>query len=87
VGTGAGAGVGVDTDTGAGIDDPALISFKDPLDGPGPPGPADTGIPVSAIVGVTAGKFEGEDSSLAATTAGVVEAGVPGIGAGDWFKP
>jgi hypothetical protein len=69
------------------------ISCNDPLTGPGPWGPAETGKPVSAIVGVTAGgrMFGGCDESTLATAAtgadvGAAAAGAGGMGAGDWFK-
>ena len=71
----------------------ACISCNDPLTGPGPWGPAETGKPVSAIVGVTAGgrTFAGFDESTLATAAtgadvGAAAAGAGGMGAGDWFK-
>jgi len=73
---------------GATAGDSALMLCKDPLAGPGPPGPADKGIPVSAIVGVPAGGtfgVVGSPLATAATTgeeAGAPEAVAAGMGAG-----
>jgi len=68
-------------------DEDDRISWSEPLDGPGPLGPPDTGTPVSATVGVTAGTFPlpstdpGRSESL---TAGGGKA--DGICAGSLFK-
>jgi hypothetical protein len=60
------------------------ISWSDPLDGPGPPGPPDTGIPVSATVGVITGTFTSVSTGPGTVTA---TGGDPvGIGAGSVFK-
>ncbi len=66
----------------------ACIACNDPLTGPGPWGPAETGKPVSAIVGVTAGgrMFAGFGRSTLATAATGAAAGAGEMGAGDWFK-
>jgi hypothetical protein len=65
-------------------DEDDRISCSEPLDGPGPPGPPDTGIPVSATVGVTAGTFAllSSDSESLTATGGEAD----GIGAGSLFK-
>jgi hypothetical protein len=63
------------------------ISWSEPLDGPGPPGPPDTGTPVSATVGVTAGTFPLPSTvpeSSESLTAGGGEA--DGMGAGSLFN-
>lgn len=62
-----------------------LMSFRDPLTGPGPSGPADLGIPVSATVGAAVGIFT-VGSVGSGDMTGVREAAVVGIGAGAWFK-
>lgn len=52
------SGLGATTDAACDKpDEDDRISWSEPLDGPGPPGPPDTGTPVSATVGVTAGTF------------------------------
>jgi len=60
---------------------------NDPLEGPGPAGPAETGTPVSAIVGVTAGGSLVALATAATTATGTAaEAAVTGgvgRGAGD----
>ena len=60
------------------------ISWSEPLDGPGPPGPPDTGTPVSATVGVTVGTF----TSLSVDPGTVTATGgdPDGIGVGSVFK-
>ena len=59
-------------------------SWSEPLDGPGPPGPPDTGTPVSATVGVTVGTFTPVSIDPGTVTA---TGGDPdGIGAGSVFK-
>lgn len=65
-------------------DEDDRISRSEPLDGPGPPGPPDTGTPVSATVGVTAGTFASLSSDPGSLTATAGEA--DGIGAGSLFK-
>jgi hypothetical protein len=63
------------------------IAWSEPLDGPGPLGPPDTGTPVSATVGVTAGTFprsSPDPETSESLTARVGEA--DGIGAGSLFK-
>lgn len=63
-------------------DEAAWISCKDPLAGPGPSGPAETGTPVSATVGRT-----GTGLVASAVGGGAVEAGeTAGIGAGELFN-
>jgi len=60
------------------------MSWSEPLDGPGPPGPPDTGTPVSATVGVTVGTFTPESIDPGTVTA---TGGDPdGIGEGSLFK-
>jgi len=65
-------------------DGDALMSCSEPLAGPGPSAPADTGTPVSATVGITGDSFtSGRDTSdETVSMAGDTE----GIGAGAWFK-
>lgn len=65
-------------------DEDDRISWSEPLDGPGPLGPPDTGTPVSARVGVTAGTFPVPSTDPESLTAGGGEA--DGIGAGSLFK-
>lgn len=62
-------------------DGPSLAN--EPLDGPGPSGPAETGRPVSAIVGVTVGKGSWTVVGLeeGRTTAAGGEVGGSGAGA------
>jgi len=70
------------------VADVALTSCNDPLAGPGPAGPAETGIPVSAIVGVIAGPCPPDGSTVTegAVEVAVVEVEAAGISAGDWFN-
>lgn len=63
----------------------ALLFNRDPLDGPGPSGPATLGTPVSATVGVTEGTLVDGSEGSGATTGEVVAAGM-GIGAGAWLR-
>jgi len=68
-------------------DEDDRISWSEPLDGPGPLGPPDTGTPVSATVGVTAGTFplpSTDPERSESLTAGGGEA--DGILAGSLFK-
>jgi hypothetical protein len=68
-------------------DEDDRISWSEPLDGPGPLGPPDTGTPVSATVGVTAGAFSlpsTDPETSERLTAGGGEA--DRIGAGSLFK-
>lgn len=84
---------------GPASEEAALMSCNEPLAGPGPLGPADSGRPVSAIVGVTAGgppeglNISDGETALGIGMEGAVDAGAGedekadwGIGAGDWFK-
>lgn len=63
----------------------ACLSSREPLDGPGPSGPATFGTPVSATVGVTVGTFVAGSDGLGATIGEVFALGI-GMGAGAWFK-
>lgn len=62
------------------------ISWSEPLDGPGPPGPPDTGTPVSATVGVTVGTFTSESVDPGTVTATGGDPDDGGIGVGSVFK-
>ena len=61
------------------------MSFREPLAGPGPEGPADFGTPVSATVGVMVGIFAVGSTGFGETTGDGVVARI-GIGAGDWLR-
>lgn len=62
------------------------MSRSDPLDGPGPSGPADWGTPVSATVGVTDGTLIAGSDGSGATIGEVVELMDVGMGAGAWLR-
>ena len=62
-------------------------AFKDPVAGPGPSGPADTRIPVSAMVGVAEGSTaDGMAAAITGAAAAEAAGAGEGMGAGDWFK-
>jgi len=67
------------------LDSDDRISRREPLNGPGPSDPPDTGTPVSATVGVT----EGTVASVSAGPGRVTPTAgdLDGIGAGSLFKP
>lgn len=67
------------------LDGGGFLSNNDPLDGPGPPGPAVCGTPVSATVGVTDKTFVDGSAGLGATT-GEVGWLYVGICAGAWLR-
>lgn len=68
-------------------DEDDRISWSEPLDGPGPPGPPDTGTPVSATVGVTAGTFPLPSTDSERSESLTAEGGeANGIGAGSLFN-
>ena len=62
-----------------------MISFKEPLAGPGPSGPAVFGTPVSATVGVTVGIFTAGSVGSGEMT-GDGEVALVGMGAGAWLS-
>jgi len=69
---------------GPAVGEAAWILSKDPLAGPGPFSPAETGIPVSATVGIIAGSAKtgsGATTEAREVVAAVGEVGI-GIGAG-----
>jgi hypothetical protein len=59
--------------------------YNDPLAGPGPPSPAETGTPVSAIVGSSDGRV-GVGETIKSCVGELGLAATLGIGAGDRFK-
>lgn len=63
------------------------MSWRDPLAGPGPSGPADTGTPVSATVGVMTGMGTGATAVGRLGSCGIGGLGADkGMGAGDWLS-
>lgn len=67
---------------GPALGDAALMSRREPLAGPGPLGPAETGTPVSATVGVTAGRLTTGSEATIGTGAAGLEIPALGMGAG-----